>query len=81
MAETKKVMVCKKCSGFDVSELKGMIKSKHYSTGCIDKCVKSHHKLEGKVYGYLDGKFVVCDTKEEFFEKISELQLKAPKDK
>lgn len=80
MAETK-IQVCKKCSGFDVSELKGMVKSKHYSTGCIGKCVKKHSKLSDKVYGYLEGKLVVCDTKKEFFKKISDLDLKPPKDK
>ena len=67
MAEPKKVRVCKKCSGFDVTELKGKVKSKDYTTGCIGEC----GKYAGKVYGFLAGEFVVCDTKEEFFEKIA----------
>lgn len=70
MAEPKKVRVCKKCSGFDVTELKGKVKTKDYSTGCIGKCISKCPELEGKFYGFLNGEFVVCDTKEEFFAKI-----------
>lgn len=75
MAEVKKVRVCKKCSGFDVTELKGKVKSKDYTTGCIGKCAGSGKfpELDGKVYGFLNGEFTVCDTKEEFFGKIAEL--------
>lgn len=72
MAEPKKVRVCKKCSGFDVTELKGKVKTKDYSTGCIGKCVSKCPELEGKFYGFLNGEFTVCDTKEEFFTKIDQ---------
>lgn len=71
MAEPKKVRVCKKCSGFDVAELKGKVKAKDHSTGCIGRCVSKEPELAGKVYGFLNGEFTVCDTKEEFFERIS----------
>ena len=71
MAEVKKVKVCKKCSGFDVAELKGKVKVKDYTTGCIGKCLGGNPELAGKVYGYLNGEFTVCDTKEEFFGKIA----------
>ena len=71
MAEPKKVRVCKKCSGFDVTELKGIVKSKDHTTGCIGRCLSREPELNGKVYGYLNGEFVSCDTKEEFFEKIA----------
>ena len=70
MAEVKKVKVCKKCSGFDVAELKGMVKVKDHTTGCIGKCLGGNPELQGKVYGFLNGEFTVCDTKDEFFEKI-----------
>ncbi len=70
MAEPKKVRVCKKCSGFDVSELKGVVKTKDCTTGCIGKCIPKNLDLEGKIFGYLNGEFVVCDTKEEFFDKM-----------
>lgn len=70
MAEQKKVRVCKNCSGFDVTELKGKVKTKDYSTGCIGKCLSKNPELKGKFYGFLNGEFTVCDTKEEFFEKI-----------
>ncbi|GHU78340.1 hypothetical protein AGMMS49992_28790 [Clostridia bacterium] len=73
MAEPKKVRVCKKCSGFDVEELKGKVKVKDYSTGCIGQCIGGHPELSGKVYGYLNGEFTVCDTKDEFFAKIAEI--------
>lgn len=72
MAEVKKVRVCKKCSGFDVAELKGKVKTKDYTTGCIGRCVSKNAELEGKFYGFLNGEFIVCDTKEEFFEKIDQ---------
>jgi len=71
MAEPKKVRVCKKCSGFDVEELKGKVKTKDYSTGCIGQCISKRPDLVGKVYGFLNGELTVCDTKEEFFEKIA----------
>jgi len=70
MAEPKKVRVCKKCSGFDVIELKGIVKAKDHTTGCIGRCLSKEPELEGKCYGFLNGEFTVSDTKEEFFEKI-----------
>ena len=73
MAEVKKVRVCKNCSGFDVAELKGKVKVKDHTTGCIGMCAKGHPELAGKVYGYLNGEFVVCDTKDELFAKIATL--------
>ena len=73
MAVPKKVRVCKKCSGFDVAELKGKVKVKDHSTGCIGRCLINEPDLNDKVYGFLNGEFVVCDTKEEFFAKIAEI--------
>lgn len=73
MAEVKKVKVCKKCSGFDVAELKGRVKVKDCTTGCIGKCAAKFPDLQGKVFGFLNGEFTVCDTKEEFFAKIAEI--------
>ena len=70
-AAPKLVKVCKKCSGFDVLELKGKVKTKDYTTGCIGKCASKEPDLQGKVFGYLNGEFTVCDTKDEFFEKIA----------
>jgi len=67
-----KVKVCKKCSNFDVTELEGMVK--HYKTGCIGKCAHKCPELKGKIYGYLNGDFVVCDTKEQFFAKIADMK-------
>jgi len=75
MSKDKKekiVRVCKKCSGFDVDDLGTLLKKKEYETGCIGKCLKKKPKLKGKVYGYIRGEFIVCDTKEEFFSKISD---------
>ncbi len=66
----KRIEVCAYCSGFDVKELKGKVKVK---TGCIGKCSKKCPELAGKVYGFLNGEFIVCDTKEEFFAKMDEL--------
>lgn len=73
MAEVKKVRVCKKCSGFDVTELKGKVKAKDHTTGCIGRCLHKEPGLQGKVYGFLNGEFTACDTKEDFFAKIAEI--------
>ena len=68
----KQIKVCKKCSGVDVKELKIYAKSIDCKVkiGCIGKCGRKHPELSGKVHGLLDGVPIVCDTKEEFFEKI-----------
>ena len=71
MAEIKKVKVCKNCSGFDVTELKGKVKVKDYTTGCIGKCAAKSPELKGKIFGFLNGEFTVCDTKDEFLAKIA----------
>jgi hypothetical protein len=69
----KKVVVCKKCSGFDVSELSNIISKKDYKVSCIGKCAGRDPSLTGKVYGFLKGEFVVTETKEEFFNLISNI--------
>jgi hypothetical protein len=73
MAEAKLVRVCKKCSGFNVDELKGLLKAKDYSTGCIGRCLGGNPALKGKVYGFLAGKFTVCASKAEFLAKAAKL--------
>jgi hypothetical protein len=73
MFGTKKIKVCKKCSGFDVNELKEKFTSKDYSIGCIHKCLNKNVELKGKVFGLIKGDFVVCNTKEEFFEKLENI--------
>lgn len=73
-----KVEVCSYCSGFDVNELKGKVKAK---TNCIGKCSKKNPELNGKVYGFLNGEFTVCDTKEEFFNIIEGLDSYEPTSK
>lgn len=70
MEKSPKIEVCSYCSGFDVNELKNKVKAK---ISCIGKCSKKNPELQGKVYGFLNGEFTVCDTKEEFFAKIDEL--------
>ncbi|MCI8388362.1 MAG: hypothetical protein HFE63_07875 [Clostridiales bacterium] len=74
MAEKKKFRVCKRCLGFDVAELADKVSADDLSTGCISRCARKHPELAGKVYGFLAGEFVVCDTKEEFFAKIAEVE-------
>lgn len=36
-------------------------------------CINKNPALAGKVFGFLNGSFVVCDTKDEFFAKIAAL--------
>jgi hypothetical protein len=70
---TRKIKICKKCSGLDVKELKERIDPKDYSFGCIRKCLDKNTELKGKFFGVINGEFIVCDTKEEFFGKIANL--------
>ena len=72
MSDKKKIKVeiCKKCSGLEVKALKGILKEKHFSTDCIGKCAKKYPELKGKVYGYIKGDFVVCDSQTEFLAKV-----------
>lgn len=70
----KQVKVCSRCSGINVKELKSYaedINSK-VKVGCIGKCGRKCPEFSGRVHGMLDGVHIVCDTKEEFFEKIKE---------
>jgi hypothetical protein len=46
-------------------------KSQDYSTGCIGMCAGKNPELAGKYYGFLNGEFTVCNTKEVFFDKIA----------
>jgi hypothetical protein len=66
----KKVTICKKCSGLDAKELKDRFGSKIYKIDCFHKCLHENPELKGKVYGLIRKNLVICDTKEEFFEKI-----------
>ncbi len=53
MAQTavKKVKVCKKCSGFDVTELRELgLKVKDHTTGCIGKCKGSDPALAAVIF-------------------------------
>lgn len=68
MADVKKVNICKKCSGIDKEDLKGLVKVKDMRIGCIQECRKN----EGKVFGFIDGEMVICDTKEQFIEKVKQ---------
>lgn len=69
----KKIKVCKKCSGFDVKELKDFVSAKEYKVGCIGKCDRKITKHSTKVFGLLNGKLVICDTKEDFLAKIKKI--------
>ncbi len=70
MEKGKKIEVCENCSGLDIKELK---KKEKVKVGCIGKCSKKCPELKGKVYGFLNSEFTVCDTKEEFLNKIEEM--------
>jgi hypothetical protein len=70
----KKVTICKKCSGLDVNELKERFGSKTFKIDCFHKCLREYPELKGKVYGLIRKNLVICDTKEEFFEKIESVE-------
>ena len=69
----KKIKVCKHCSGFDVKELRDIVPEKEYKIGCIGHCARKSSELKSKVYGLLNGKLVVRDTKEDFFAEIKNI--------
>lgn len=69
----KKIKVCKRCSGFDVKELKGFAPAKEYAVGCIGKCARKCPELSGKVFGLINGELTVCNTKEDFFAEIKKI--------
>jgi hypothetical protein len=69
----KKIKICKKCSGLDVTELKERLNPKDYGFGCIQKCLWKNAELKGKFFGIINGELVVCDTKEEFFVKTANI--------
>ncbi|OJU17223.1 MAG: hypothetical protein BGN88_03995 [Clostridiales bacterium 43-6] len=71
MAPPKKVRVCKSCSGFDVEELKGILRDDEYTTGCIGMCLHRNPHFKGQIFGFLNGDFTICNTKDEFFSKIA----------
>ena len=77
MAETKLVRVCRKCSGIDVSELKGLLKAKDYTTGCIGRCGFLATGLRGRVFGFLSGEFMVCRSKADFLTKVAKIASSA----
>lgn len=68
----KKIKVCKRCSGHDIKELKKFSKQQNIKlkVGCIGKCRHNHPELTDKFIGLEDGNFVICDSKEEFFDYL-----------
>ena len=84
MANEKMVKVCKNCSNIDVKALRDKVGKKGFSFGCVGRCQERNPQLKGKVYGYINGKFVVCEKQNEFFKKIDEFAqngLKNPHEK
>jgi hypothetical protein len=68
----KKVKICRRCSGFDAKEIReyaSKINCK-LAFGCIAKCKQKHSELSGKYFGFINGDFVSCSAKEEFFEAM-----------
>lgn len=69
MAEVTKIEVCSNCSGLDVKTLKGKGEVK---TSCIGHCSKKCPELDGKVYGFINGVFIVRDSAAEFIKSVDE---------
>ncbi len=75
MENSSKIEVCGNCSGITVEELAKHGKAK---IGCIGKCARKNPDIQGKVYGFLNGEFTICDTSEEFYEKVDQLEYFIP---
>ena len=78
IGKTPRIEVCANCSGLDVVELKKRAKP---TIHCIAMCSKQNPDLVGKAFGFLNGEFTVCDTQEEFFERIEGLGTYVPDSK
>lgn len=68
----RKVKVCKRCSGFDIKELKAHAKEANckFKIGCVKKCHQKHPELTDKYFGLIDGNFASFNTEEEFMDKM-----------
>ena len=73
MAAEKTVRVCRSCSNIDVKALRDKAGRKNCSFGCVGRCQERNPQLKGKVCGYINGEFVVCEKQSEFFERIDVL--------
>ncbi|WP_342758065.1 hypothetical protein [Kineothrix sedimenti] len=68
----KKVKVCKHCSNFDNKEIKSWAKDVDCKLKfeCIGKCRKKCPELTDKYFGKIDGKLIICSSKEDFFAQM-----------
>ncbi len=73
MDNQKKIEVCAYCSGLGPEEIKELKRTYKAKIGCVGKCSKKCPELQGKVFGFLNGEFTVCDTKDAFFAKVGAL--------
>lgn len=67
MKQTRKIEVCANCSGIGADRLRGKGSVK---VGCIGKCRAKFPELAGKVFGFVNGEFVVTDTEEAFLQAV-----------
>ena len=67
----RKVKVCKRCSNFDIKEIKKYAKEVNCKLkfGCLSKCRSKHIEFKDKYFGIINDKLYIYSSKEEFFKQ------------
>lgn len=65
------VRICKKCSGVQPGDFKGVVKKKHRNVGCFGVCAKKHPELKGSCYVKAGKRVVAASSKEELLRAVA----------
>lgn len=70
--DMKRVKVCIRCANFSMRELRAKAEETgcELKLGCIGQCSGRCPELSDKYFGRIGNEVVICDTKEEFFERM-----------
>lgn len=69
-----RIRICPKCAHIKGKDLKDVLPSGSFKTGCIGTCVKKHPELNNKAFAKVDGELVVCDSKKKLVKKLAKAQ-------
>lgn len=66
------VRICKKCSGIEASDFKGVVKKKDRKIGCFGVCAKKHPELKGSCYVKMGKSVVSAPSKKELVQAVAQ---------
>ncbi len=66
------VRICKKCSGIEASDFKGVVKKKNRKIGCFGVCAKKHPELKGSCYVKMGKSVVSASSKKELVQAVAQ---------